>query len=107
MKILTRPQDNSFHVIPVLLLHTVDKSKTIKVADGNKTYRTEKVWHPLILLVDADNINNSVTMLGKLCKCGKGRLEVINYSNVSLEPCHLRRAGHYNMHVRSHDETTP
>lgn len=56
---------------------------------------------------DVDNINNFVTLLGKLCKCGKGRLEEINYSGVSSEPCRLRRAGLYNMHVRSNDETTP
>lgn len=56
---------------------------------------------------DADNMNNFVTLLGKLFKVWQGRLEVINYSNVSSEPCRLRRAGLYNMHVRRHDKTTP
>lgn len=56
---------------------------------------------------DADNMNNFATLLGKLSKVWQGRLEVINYSNVSSEPCCLRRAGLYNMHVRRHDETTP
>lgn len=56
---------------------------------------------------DADNMNNFATLLGKLSKVWQGRLEVINYSNVTSEPCRLRRAGLYNMHVRRHDETTP
>lgn len=56
---------------------------------------------------DADNMNNFATLLGKLSKVWQGRLKVINYSNVSSEPCCLRRAGLYNMHVRRHDETTP
>lgn len=57
--------------------------------------------------VDTDNMNNFVTLLGKLFKVWQGRLEVINYSNVSSEPCRLRRASLYNMHVRRRDETTP
>lgn len=40
---------------------------------------------------DADNMNNFATLLGKLFKVWQGRLEVINYSNVSSEPCRLRR----------------
>lgn len=59
-----------------------------------------------LLLEAVVNINNFVILLGKLCKCGKCRLEVINYSNFSLESCCLHRAGPYNMHVRSYDETT-
>lgn len=71
----------------------------------SKTFASAWFWfHPL---EDVDNINNFVTLLGKLCKCGKGRLEVINFSDVSSKPCRLRRAGLYNMHVRSNDETTP
>lgn len=57
--------------------------------------------------VDTDNMNNFVTLLGKLFKVWQGRLEVINYSNVSSEPCRLHRASLYNMHVRRRDETTP
>lgn len=66
-----------------------------------------KTFAPPSFLEDVDNINNFVTLLGKLCKCGKCRLEVINYSDVSLEPCRLHRAGLYNICVRSNDETTP
>lgn len=55
---------------------------------------------------DADNMNNFATLLEKLFKVWQGRLEVINYSNVSSEPCRLRRASIYNMHVRRRDETT-